>query len=69
MEAGLGATMLPRFATSRGPHPAIMTRPISSPKVTRTIGIIERRKGRLSLAAKYLRDLLPASGKALTASP
>jgi hypothetical protein len=41
----------------------IVTKPIRSPEVTRTIGIIERRKGRLSPAAKLFRDLLLAERK------
>jgi DNA-binding transcriptional LysR family regulator len=58
VEAGLGATILPRLATPRGYHPTIVTKPIHSPEVTRTIGVVERRTGRLSPAAKSFRDIL-----------
>jgi DNA-binding transcriptional LysR family regulator len=63
VEAGVGATVLPRLAAPHGPHPAIVIKPIHSPEVTRTIGIIERRKGRLSPAAKLFRDLLLSERK------
>jgi DNA-binding transcriptional LysR family regulator len=66
VEAGLGATVLPRLATPHGPHPVIVTKPIRSPEVTRTIGIVERRKSRLSPAAKCFRDLLLTDWKVLT---
>jgi DNA-binding transcriptional LysR family regulator len=58
VEAGLGATVLPRLATPTGRHPVIVTKPIRSPVVTRTIGVVERQKGRLSPAAKSFRDML-----------
>jgi DNA-binding transcriptional LysR family regulator len=63
VEAGLGAAVLPRLAAPHGPHPVIVTKPIRSPEVTRTIGIIERRKGRLSPAARLLRDLVLSEQK------
>lgn len=63
VEAGLGATVLPRLAAPHGPHPVIVTKPIRSPEVTRTIGIIERRTGRLSPAARLLRDLVLSERK------
>jgi DNA-binding transcriptional LysR family regulator len=58
VEAGLGASVLPRLATPHGPHRDTLTKPIRMPEVTRAIGIIERRKGRLSPAAKSFRDML-----------
>ena len=60
VEAGLGASVLPRLAAPQGPHSSIATKPIRAPEVTRAIGIVERRKGRLSPAAKYFRDMLLA---------
>jgi DNA-binding transcriptional LysR family regulator len=60
VQAGLGASVLPRLATPNAPQPDIVTKPIGSPEVTRAIGIVERRKGRLSPAAKHFRDLLLA---------
>lgn len=60
VEAGLGASVLPRLATPSEPHPVIVTRLVGDPVVTRTIGIVERRSGRLSPAAQQFRDLLLA---------
>ena len=65
VEAGLGATVLPRLATPHGHHPVIVTKPIRSPEVKRTIGIVERRKSRLSPATKRFRDLLLEDWKVL----
>ena len=60
VDAGLGASVLPRLATPHNPHPVITIKPIRPPEVTRGIGIVERRKGRLSPAAIYFRDMLLA---------
>jgi DNA-binding transcriptional LysR family regulator len=60
VEAGLGASVLPRLATPHGPHPVIATKPIRSPEVARAIGIVERRQGSLSPAARCFRDMLLA---------
>jgi DNA-binding transcriptional LysR family regulator len=60
VQAGLGASVLPRLATPHGPHPDIITKAIRLPEVTRAIGIVERRKGRLSPVAKHFRDMLIA---------
>lgn len=58
VEAGLGVSVLPRLATASKDHGSVVTRPISSPVVFRTLGIVERRKGHLSVAARILRDML-----------
>jgi DNA-binding transcriptional LysR family regulator len=58
VEEGLGAAVLPRLAAPHGHHSLIVTKRLREPEVTRTIGIIERRTGRLSPAAKRFRDLL-----------
>jgi DNA-binding transcriptional LysR family regulator len=63
VEAGLGASVLPRLATPHGRHPVIVTKTIRSPEVTRTIGIVERRNGRLSPPAQFFRDILLADRK------
>jgi len=60
VQAGLGASILPRLATPPRPHPEITAKAIRMPEVTRAIGIVERRKGRLSAPAKYFRDMLLA---------
>jgi len=65
VEAGLGATVLPRLATPLGRHPVIITKPIRSPEVTRAIGIVEPRRGRISPVAKLFRDLLLADWRSL----
>lgn len=61
VEAGLGASVLPKLATPQGDHPIIVTKPIVGPVVSRTIGIVERRRSRLSPAAQRFRDMLAAS--------
>jgi DNA-binding transcriptional LysR family regulator len=58
VEAGVGISVLPRLATPQEDHPKIVTRAIIDPTVVRTIGIVERRNGRLSPAATKFRDLL-----------
>jgi DNA-binding transcriptional LysR family regulator len=58
VEAGLGASVLPRLATTSQHRGVVVTRPIKSPLVYRTLGIVERRKGTLSAAARILRDML-----------
>jgi DNA-binding transcriptional LysR family regulator len=61
VEAGLGASVLPKLATPQEDHPIIVTKRIRDPIVTRTIGIVERRHSRLSPAAQRFRDMLAAS--------
>ncbi len=61
VEAGLGASVLPKLATPQGDHPIIVTKPILDPIVSRTIGIVERRHSHLSPAAQRFRDMLAAS--------
>jgi DNA-binding transcriptional LysR family regulator len=58
VEAGVGISVLPRLATPQEDHPKIVTRAIIDPTVVRTIGIVERRNGRLSPAATRFRDML-----------
>jgi DNA-binding transcriptional LysR family regulator len=57
METGIGAAVLPRLATPTK-HPIIVAKPIVDPIVSRTIGVLERRLGRLSPAAQRFRDQL-----------
>ena len=64
VEAGIGVSVLPRLATPMADHPLIVTRPIVEPVVARTIGIVERRSGRLSPAAARFRDMLIDSWQA-----
>lgn len=58
VERGLGASVLPRLATPPADHPLIVSVPIDNPKVHRTIGLVERRAGRLSPPAQRFRDML-----------
>jgi DNA-binding transcriptional LysR family regulator len=58
VEAGIGISVLPRLATPQEGHPNIVTIPITDPVVSRTIGIVERHRGRLSPAAMRFRDIL-----------
>jgi len=58
VEAGLGISVLPQLATPQGEHPIIVTRPIGSPQVSRTIGVVRRRGRQLSPAAQRFFDIL-----------
>lgn len=58
VERGLAMSVLPRLATPPGDHPTIITRPIGDPEIKRTIGLVERRAGRLSPPARLFRDML-----------
>ncbi|WAC27694.1 LysR family transcriptional regulator [Ancylobacter sp. SL191] len=58
VEAGLGVSVLPRLATPQSNHPFIMTRPLIDPEVSRPIGVVQRRSGRLSPAAQHFLDML-----------
>jgi DNA-binding transcriptional LysR family regulator len=58
VERGLGISVLPKLATPPGDHSTIVTKPIGNPEIRRTIGIIERRSGRMSPPARRFRDML-----------
>jgi len=58
VDCGLGVSVLPGLAIPKSGHQSVVRRPILRPEVTRTVGIVERRKGRLSPAASVLRDML-----------
>lgn len=58
VEEGLGASILPAMAMETSKHPSLVVKPVGAPGVFRTIGIVERRKGRLSPPAQYLKDML-----------
>lgn len=58
VEAGLGISVLPRLATPQVEHAVIATVPLDAPTVSRTIGLVERRGGRLSPAAIRFREML-----------
>jgi DNA-binding transcriptional LysR family regulator len=58
VEAGLGISVLPKMATPQDDHPFLVTRPIVSPEVSRTIGVVRRRGGSLSPAAERFMTML-----------
>ncbi len=58
VEAGLGISVMPKLATPQVEHPVIATVPLTGPPVSRTIGLVERRGGRLSPAAIRFREML-----------
>lgn len=58
VEAGLGASVLPKLATPQSEHPLIATVPIVDPVVSRTLGIVERQGVRLSPAAARFKETL-----------
>jgi DNA-binding transcriptional LysR family regulator len=61
VEKGLGISVLPKLATPPPDHPVIISKPIGEPAINRTIGLVERRAGRLSPAAQRFKDMLTAS--------
>lgn len=61
VEEGVGVSVVPRMATQARRHPSFVTREIGPPTVFRTIGIVERRNGRLSPPARYLKEMLLAT--------
>ena len=66
VEAGLGISVLPKLATPQGDHPIIVTRPIRNPEVSRTIGVVRRRGGRLAPAAERFLEMLLGTWKDAT---
>jgi DNA-binding transcriptional LysR family regulator len=58
IEGGVGSSIMPRLGVPDNRRSHLATVPIGLVPLTRSVGIIERRKGRLSRPAKYLRDLL-----------
>jgi DNA-binding transcriptional LysR family regulator len=63
IEDDLGTAVMPRMGSPKRRNSSITLVPIGPLKLTRSIGIIERRKGRLSPPAKYLRDILIAEAQ------
>ena len=58
VKAELGASIVPQIATPKKSKSQIVTRSVRPTVVTRAVGIVERRRGILSPAAKCLRDIL-----------
>lgn len=57
-DRGLGASILPLLAAPLKTNQNIAAVPIIEPKITRTIGLLERRGAKLSPAARIFRDSL-----------
>jgi DNA-binding transcriptional LysR family regulator len=55
VQAGLGITVVPRSALTAELRERLAIRPLTAPLVTRTIGVIRRRGGELSPAARAFR--------------
>jgi DNA-binding transcriptional LysR family regulator len=68
VEAGLAASVLPRLAAPHKAHPLVITKPLHAPVIKRAIGIVERRNGRLSAAARQFRNMLLADWKTTASS-
>lgn len=60
VEAGLGIAALPKMAVPSGPHAMLVSRPLVSPTLTRTMGLLRRRNYNLSPAAQKFHELLHA---------
>lgn len=58
VEAGLGVAALPRMALPAGPHHAIATVPLTSPDVTRTVGVVRVPGSARSPAAEQFYEML-----------
>lgn len=68
IESEVGVSVMPRLGAPTNRHSPIVTIPIGPTELTRTVGIIERRKGRLSPAANYLKDVLIEEARDLGAA-
>jgi DNA-binding transcriptional LysR family regulator len=61
VEAGLGISVMPRTAITTSQQSTLVAKSLGSPSVRRTICLVERRNGRLSPPAQFLRDMLLAA--------
>lgn len=58
VEAGLGIGVVPKLAMPASGHATLVTRPLTDPSISRTLGLISRRGRALSPVAQLLFDLL-----------
>jgi len=58
VEAELGVAVVPELAMPHSAHPTLVSVPLSDPVVTRTLGLIRRRRRPLSPVARHLYELL-----------
>jgi DNA-binding transcriptional LysR family regulator len=63
VEAGLGVGVVPKLAMPAEGHATLVTRPLTNPAISRTLGLISRRGRTLSPVAQLLFDLLMGIGK------
>ncbi|VTU45883.1 LysR family transcriptional regulator [Variovorax sp. PBL-E5] len=60
VEAGLGISVVPALTLFHFRRETLATRPLPLPSLTRTVHLVRRRDGSLSLAAQALHDLIVA---------
>ncbi|WP_277424386.1 LysR substrate-binding domain-containing protein [Pseudomonas orientalis] len=63
VEAGLGVGVVPKLAMPADGHATLITRPLTNPAISRTLGLISRRGRALSPVAQLRFDLLIAIRK------
>jgi DNA-binding transcriptional LysR family regulator len=60
VEAGLGISVVPALTLFHFQRETLVTRPLPLPSLTRTLYMVQRREGSLSVAAQTLHDLIVA---------
>jgi len=60
VEAGLGISVVPALTLFHFSRESLATRPLPLPALTRTVYVVQRREGSLSVAAQTLHDLIVA---------
>ncbi|HSV60718.1 MAG TPA: LysR family transcriptional regulator [Variovorax sp.] len=60
VEAGLGISVVPALTLFHFQRESLVTRPLPIPSLTRTLYLVRRREGSLSVAAQALHDLIVA---------
>jgi DNA-binding transcriptional LysR family regulator len=60
VEAGIGISVVPELTLFHFRRDTLVTRPLALPGLTRTIYLVQRREGSLSVAAQTLYDLILA---------
>lgn len=58
VEAGLGISVVPALTLFHFRRESLVTRPLPMPSLTRTVYLVRRREGSLSVAAQSLHDLI-----------
>jgi len=58
IEAGLGVSIVPALTLFHFRRESLVTRPLPLPALTRTVHLVQRREGSLSVAAQSLHDLI-----------